>query len=75
MVCSTGAGASDVVPDAWKYDPFDVDELAVKIEVSRSLCGPGCDNSWQKLWVDQAEPYTWDKIRQKYTDLWRSLVP
>lgn len=71
VVCSRGAGASDVVPREWTYDAFDVDRLATMIDVARSFATNGIATNY---WRSVAERYAWDKVRARYVDLWSHLL-
>jgi glycosyltransferase involved in cell wall biosynthesis len=71
VICSTGAGAADVVDDAWIFRACDVDDLMEKLTLAREA-----DCSRQVIHENHyiAKNYTWDKIRQLYVNLWRSLI-
>ena len=71
VICSRGAGASDMVGDS-TVAACDVEALIEDID------------SWKRNGRDSlvakgeecrsiATRYTWEKIRQRYTDLWQSL--
>lgn len=72
VLCSTGAGAADVVPMGDMIFPRrDVDALAERIDEAKRewmlpLRGSLCRRT--------AENYTWDKVQNLYKDLWRSLL-
>jgi glycosyltransferase involved in cell wall biosynthesis len=77
VLCSTGTGACDLVrhryysPDAYTFQSGYDRLLAEKIEWMRrtgDLKVLGSDNR------SVAENYTWDKIQQRYIELWRSLL-
>lgn len=71
VLCSTGAGAADVVPRDMHFNPADVDSLADQIKHLRkywNLTETGFSRR------RDAEQYSWDKIRQRYVDLWRGLL-
>lgn len=77
VLCSKGAGAADLLrhryyaPDAYLFDACDVDGLMEKIQWMKTqadLETLGRDNRVQ------AKRHTWDLVRQRYVDLWRSLL-
>ena len=74
VLCSTGAGAADVVPEWYRFPAADVDALASKIDQVklRGSCPQTdpCYPHWQGIAAD----YTWDKIRQRYQNLWKELL-
>lgn len=73
VLCSTGAGAADVLDAPWyKYQAGDVDSLVDKI--SQVKMRGGCVGVGYPDWRGIAEDYTWDKIRQKYVDLWKRVL-
>lgn len=69
VICSRGAGAQDVVPEPYRVDACDSDQLASAINSFRKLDWQ-VDGGWKK----EAENYTWDKIRQRYIDLWKTML-
>ncbi len=65
VLCSTGAGAVDVVEHWWRYQPLDIEQLASKIDTVRgSFVGR----------YQEAKNYTWDKIKQLYVETWKELL-
>lgn len=72
VICSRGAGAADIVPSGFLVPGHlvpscDVDALAAKIDEVR----------YRMIWdrpQQFAHPFTWDKIRRRYVDLWKSLL-
>jgi glycosyltransferase involved in cell wall biosynthesis len=80
VLCSNGAGSVDTVPEWYSYDPLDVDTLASKIDQVRlrGCCQPAgreqhIPNGYPH-WESIASNYTWDKVRQQYVNLWKSLT-
>lgn len=76
VLCSAGAGASDVLlaTDFYKYWVFpacDVEALAEKLDVIKTLSGLEAP---AKAMKEHSKNYSWDKIRQRYVDVWRSLL-
>lgn len=74
VLCSTGAGAADLVaPDA-RFAPGDVDALSGLLEKRKQWHVAGqldyflMANRWF------AENYTWTKIRERYQTLWRDVL-
>ena len=69
VLCSTGAGAADVVPETWRFPAADVDALAEKIDQFRKadlgLMG--------KVSRELAREYEWQYIRKRYQKVWRNL--
>jgi glycosyltransferase involved in cell wall biosynthesis len=70
VLCSTGAGASDLVPGEFRFSPDDPDELAGKIDRAR------IEANWTRVvyWRGIAENHTWDKVRARYVALWKELL-
>lgn len=70
VLCSTGAGAADAVPETWRFPAADVDALADKIDQFRKadleLMG--------KVGRELAKEYTWPAVRKRYQDVWRNLL-
>jgi glycosyltransferase involved in cell wall biosynthesis len=75
VVCSDGAGAADVLtPEVGRvFVARNVPELADYIDSYRRAPGYGAYAADPHLCRAVARDYTWDKIRQRYIDLWRSL--
>lgn len=73
VVCSTGAGASDVVPSVWTFPPRDVGEMANKIDLAKGMCRL-MGGKPMLAWRDIAEKYTWDKVSKQYKRAWSNLL-
>lgn len=73
VLCSTGAGAQDLVPIGFRFPPCDADALAEKIDAARHTPRDVLIKSGE-FNRERAKNYTWDKIRTQYMDLWRSLL-
>lgn len=71
VVCSDGAGAADVVTSevGRVFPAGDVDALAAAIHVYRT----GALLESRSHCAGVASQYTWDKIRQRYVNLWRGI--
>jgi len=72
VICSTGAGACDIVPTEMRFKAGDVDALCDRINHVRSH-----DSEWQMhmpFFREQVREYTWDKIVNRYVDLWKELL-
>jgi glycosyltransferase involved in cell wall biosynthesis len=73
VVCSVGAGAADIVPSDYRVFPSrDVDKLAEVID--RAYTRFLHDESNIHPWQDVARVHTWTKIKQRYVELWESLL-
>lgn len=72
VLCSKGAGAQDMVSEWYRFPACDAEGLAGKIDTVK-IRG-GCVGMGYPDWEGIAEQYTWDKIRQRYIDVWRSLL-
>ena len=77
VICSTGAGAHDVVPlgpelSQFKVSPRDVDDLCSAIDYCRKK---GREFLYEvgRINREEAAKYSWHLIRQRYQTLWRSL--
>ncbi len=78
VVCSDGAGAADCVSVEWRVKSCNAIELAGSIDTMRKLA------SGQSGWQDNeqiakecraiAENYTWDKIRERYIQVWKEML-
>ena len=69
-LCSDGAGAVDVVPEAWRFPAGDVDALADKIDQFRKMDLTQLGQKARAV----AENYTWSRIHKQYQNVWRSLL-
>jgi len=77
VVCSDGAGAADTLPSGWRFAATNVDGLAKLIALSKRCCDHDMNqfSDWGKsIFRSIAEQHTWDKIRERYKRLWRSLL-
>jgi glycosyltransferase involved in cell wall biosynthesis len=72
VLCSDGAGAADTVEPWYRFKAGDSDELASKIDGVR-LRG-GCVGPGYPTWQEDAARFTWDKIQQRYVQLWKELL-
>lgn len=70
VICSTGAGACDLVPSIFCYTYSDVERLKDQIKRVKD----GTLFKMGNYWRDVAEGHIWDKIRARYQDLWRSIL-
>lgn len=73
VIVSTDTGAECLIPEGWKFDPYDVKELAEKIDSVRRITMK-TDFDFFLRFREIASRHTWDRIRQRYVDLWRSLL-
>ena len=84
VICSEGAGASDCVPEHWRFKARDVDDLVECIRYMRTCSeskqqyfGSACngllpmDSEWIR---GEALKYEWDKIRARYVEVWKSIL-
>jgi len=75
VLCSDGAGAADVVPgEDWIFTAGDVDALAAKINWAKNLLSRGAALSWLETLRMEAWPYQWPFVRERYKQLWNSLL-
>ena len=76
VIASTGAGAADAVPPAWRVPPGDSQALANTIHDIRYLAL--MDKDGFKHMGDgrreRTKDYLWEKIRLKYIDVFRELL-
>lgn len=73
VLCSTGAGAHQHVPEWYRFAPGDYHALAGKLEELRNRRMHTQDIG-QPPWRHAAAEHTWDKVRQRYQDAWRRLL-
>ncbi len=75
VICSTGAGAVDVVPDGWVFPPCDPDALVKKLQTTKMVVDTLRmeDDSFSDTWCKIASRYSWDVVRDQYKALWRKL--
>lgn len=71
VICSRGAGAADLLTGEEVVDACDAEELATAINQAK--------NHWILQDIGQcnrkiAEDYSWDKIRNKYKQLWTEVL-
>lgn len=71
VVCSHGVGASDKVVPENCYDPQDVSKLAALIDTLKNDHDSLVYSGIKQRTI--AETCTWDKVRQQYVNLWKSL--
>ena len=76
VICSDGAGASEMVAlndDAFIFQCRNVDQLSEKIRWARAVleegCAVGCASPTRI-----ASDHTWDKIRERYKELWKEML-
>ena len=74
VLCSEGAGASDCVPSGWTFPIRDGKEWAEKIECAKSIIRKGVSPGFLDQWRNRAGQYTWDKIRERYIQLWKEYL-
>lgn len=72
VLCSDGAGAVTVVPESSRFPARFSQSLAIRIDGMRN-CVKDMNGRPFLIERDIAEAHTWDKIRQRYIDLWRSM--
>ena len=74
VICSTGAGACDVITSECGvvFDAGDVMQLADRLDWYKK--NPSIVDAHGRAGVGQARHYSWDKIRERYIDLWRKLI-
>lgn len=70
-LCSDAAGAADVVPEGCVFKARDVEALAERIEEAM-----GAENlaEFGLICRNLAGHFTWDKIRERYIQLWESMI-
>ncbi len=83
VICSDAAGAVDIVKDPnlppgnW-FKAGNIEDLVSTIHCFKSeLDEDRSDNEGRgnyEKWREVAEKHTWDKIRERYKSLWRSLL-
>lgn len=75
VLCSTGAGACDLVPEAWTFPARDHASLVFKLGLARMASRAARTSAaWHARWRGLAEEHTWAKVRARYQELWRSLL-
>lgn len=72
VICSTGAGASDVVLHCDRFPPASPGEIASRVETAKKILDL---EVWGKELRERAMRYTWDNVRSRYQKLWRELCP
>ncbi len=71
VLCSTGAGAADVVGENHRFLAGNVDQLAECIDTAGIV---RWHEGMVRMMQAEAEKYTWSKIREMYKVLWRGLL-
>lgn len=79
VICSDGAGASDLVrrdydPPGDVFQAGNVDQLISLIESYKNLNQDPSRMSIMTSCVDVASDHTWDKIRQRYKRVWQEVL-
>lgn len=70
VLCSAGAGAADVTPGT-AFPPCDPEGLARLISAFREHADLARLGREMR---EEAKSYTWDKVRARYQEVWRSLL-
>ena len=76
VICSDGAGAADCVADGGVgivVPACNVDSLATAIDCFKRIGQDGIATKSEQC-RRFAETLTWDKIRQRYVDLWKEML-
>lgn len=71
VLCSRGAGACDLLPESMTFSARNVDALAEKIDWLKKMTGR------QEIGIANramAKQVTWEKVRDKYIQVWRSML-
>ncbi len=72
VLCSDGAGACDLVPEASRFRACDSKDLAERIYLTKECMDYiGMDLA---AWRSAALPFTWDSIEKRYQQVWTSLL-
>lgn len=75
VICSTGAGACDLVPGSYTYDSLDVNKLCYIIDaIKTGMKSPSKVFDPLEEWLKLAMNYTWDKIQFRYVSAWKELL-
>jgi glycosyltransferase involved in cell wall biosynthesis len=76
VLCSSRAGAADLVSGGWTFPCCDVNALAVKInEMKAELTGGNSPiGHLEKIASVIAEQYTWEAIRARYKAFWSRVL-
>lgn len=72
-LCSEGAGAADSVYTNHTFMPANVDDLAEHINYQKQQ-GEDYLRFQGERYRERAMNYTWDKIRQRYIELWKGMM-
>lgn len=75
VLCSTGAGAVDVVYPSWKFESGSPEQLAAAIRFAR-LCVDSHreDRQWLENCRLRAQEYNWISVQERYMRVWESLL-
>ncbi len=68
---SNGAGACDVLPPSCVFEAGNIEQICQMIDKAKNVKYLEQHGLMCRL---MAKDYTWDKIRAKYVDLWRSMI-
>ena len=75
VICSNAAGAWDVCADnggAFVVTAGDVEDMAGTLDVCKTRTD--LHERWSVAARESAQEFTWDKIRQRYVDVWKSMI-
>ena len=72
VLCSTGAGAADVVPESWKTRAGEVDDLVAALSLAKNAPEIRAERGREGRRI--AEGLTWPKIEARYKELWKEML-
>lgn len=73
VLCSEGAGAQDLVPREWRCMAGNAQELADAIHTFKRTSADGADQ-YLPIYQKMALPFTWDRVREMYRNLWTEVL-
>jgi len=74
VICSDGTGAKDLLSTNFIFKSGNVDDLVKIIDEQKQLRDNNQNMLLGRANQQVAEYFTWDKIRERYCNLWRSMV-
>jgi glycosyltransferase involved in cell wall biosynthesis len=77
VLCSTGAGAADLVPGSWRFPAGDVTSFAHKLRQAHAIISvlKGDDQAhWLAQWKESATPYSWGNVEEQYIKAWEEVL-
>ena len=74
VVCSEGAGAVDLLPEWYRFQARNVEELTAKIEQVKIRNMANEVNGGYPYWKGIALDNSWTKVKERYQAIWKGML-